>query len=196
MLTVELRPSLKDGALMKERLAVIRDQDDSFPLDYRSCVVLKPWGFEFQMFDDRQHAVWLLCIKPGEATSLHCHQHKTAVFVPLKGAVVVKTLEQDHPLGDAMICHPCVFHSLANETEDDIYVLEIESPSIKRDLIRASDKYDRQDIGYEGNMHIVRQDLERFGYVHFGEDEVVECFGVQIIVTPAGFSIRRKVENA
>ena len=193
---MNIEPTSQDIELFN-RLVDIPKKQHIAPAHYRSCVILKPWGYEFEMFDDRMHAMWMLCIKPGQATSMHCHQYKFACFIPVRGEVSIRSLTEKWVIGSpqSMSASPKAFHSIGNETDSDVFMLEIETPTGKQDLIRAEDGYGRFREGYEGETSIIREnDLSPYHHVHFGEDEVVEIFDHQIMVTPAGFSIRSKVD--
>ncbi len=55
------------------------------------------------------------------------------------------------------------FHAVGNGGEDDLSLIEIESPSDKADLFRLRDAYGRGQ-GYEGGVSLVRDDLARFDH--------------------------------
>ena len=46
-------------------------QNDGY--DYSKVVVRKPWGYEYLIFSNEKSAVWILFLKAGEQTSMHCH---------------------------------------------------------------------------------------------------------------------------
>jgi mannose-6-phosphate isomerase-like protein (cupin superfamily) len=133
--------------------------------DYANCVVLKPWGYEFQVYDDGVWSIWMLCIKPGQGTSIHCHTTKKAVFIPLEGQLSCKIQEGEIDLNfpESMEVDRYCFHSVRNNTNKHIYLLEAETPSQKVDLIRLNDKYGRVGQGYERD--VIREDLSI--YDHF-----------------------------
>src|SRR5271155_1500999 len=87
-----LEPSGADELLLADTLELLRPDIAVHPENYRDCVILKPWGMEFELFDDKKHAVWMLNIRPNRSTSLHCHQHKAVCLVPLVGEITVITL--------------------------------------------------------------------------------------------------------
>lgn len=134
-------------------------------VDYANCVVMKPWGYEFQIFDNGNCSIWLLYIKPGHGTSVHCHFSKSAMFVPLIGSVGC------HSNGGTKVLNfpasaeadKYEFHSVGNAGDGDLYLLEIERPSDKGDLFRLRDGYGRSQ-GYEGGDSIMRVDLGRFDH--------------------------------
>jgi mannose-6-phosphate isomerase-like protein (cupin superfamily) len=132
---------------------------------FENCVVLKPWGHEFQVFDNGRASVWMLCIKPGQGTSVHCHFGKTARFVPLVGTAIVRTNVEVHRLmfPDSVAVDRYEFHAVGNGGDTDLWLIEIERPSQKADLFRLRDNYGRGQ-GYEGGDSIVRDGLDKFGY--------------------------------
>lgn len=141
-------------------------------MDYTNCVVPKPWGHEFQVFDNGKWSIWLLSINPGQGTSIHCHMTKKAVFVPLVGRLSCKVQEGVIGLefGESMEVDKHCFHAVRNNTEDPISLLELETPSNKSDLFRLNDKYGRVGAGYEEK--VIRDDLGQFGHFLLTEDPV------------------------
>jgi mannose-6-phosphate isomerase-like protein (cupin superfamily) len=126
----------------------------SAPVDYRRVVVKKPWGFEYLFCQTSAAACWVLSIDQQQQTSIHCHVHKKTALIVLGGAAVSSTLDGDYPLvaGDAIVLHPRVFHS-TRAIAPDTWVMEIETPVLKDDLVRLSDAYGRQGTPYEGSQH-------------------------------------------
>jgi hypothetical protein len=176
----------------------VADEATLHPVSYANCVVTKPWGYEFEMFDDTKHALWLLHINAQRATSLHCHMHKTASFLPLSDGLQIVTLSGVIPLerGLKVVAKPGVFHSVWNSAMTDGELIEVENPSIKTDLIRAQDAWGRQKQGYEGEKHIVRGwELAKanYGYCQLKEHYPVFRLGHKIEVDDEGFHVRRMV---
>ena len=171
------------------------DEAPLHPVSYDNCIVLKPWGYEFELFDDTKHALWLLHINAQRATSLHCHMHKTASFLPLSDGFQIVTLSGVIPLerGLKVVAKPGVFHSVWNSAMTDGELIEIESPSNKLDLVRVQDAWGRQKQGYEGEKHIVRTGLEAYGYCQLKEHYPVFRLGHKIEVDDEGFHVRRMV---
>lgn len=130
------------------------EKASSSPVDYRRIVVKKPWGYEYLFCQTSAAACWLLSIDQGQKTSIHCHVLKKTALIVLRGAAVSSTLDGDYPLeaGDGIILHPRVFHS-TRATAPGTWVMEIETPVQKDDLVRLSDAYGRQGTAYEGSQH-------------------------------------------
>lgn len=139
-------------------------RDESHPqIDYREKVCVKPWGFEFLAFENAYIAVWIMHIRKGHATSLHCHFKKDTHFIVIDGAAKV-TLA-----GGKELCVSCMssvfipryaFHGAAALSPECV-ILEIEvyhtdciTWSDKNDLLRLSDPYKRQNTGYEASVEI------------------------------------------
>jgi len=193
---VIIEPTSADELLLHDRLKELGADTCSHPKDYRDCIVLKPWGWEYELFDDKKHAVWMLNLTANRATSLHCHQHKSACLIPLTGEITLITLG-GHILirpSESVTLLPRTFHCLWSNGTSDVKVIEIETPSCKLDLIRANDAYGRVNLGYEGESHIVRENLEQYGYGRIGEDETIHRFGHDISISQGGVSIRKPVD--
>ena len=141
------------------------------PKSYRDKVVIKPWGYEFLAFENRYTAVWLLFISKGNSTSMHCHPEKKTSLIILSGTAMSNTLVSRNYLkgGDALILDKGVFHSTKVLSQDGMYLLEIESPPMKTDLVRLEDKYGREASGYEGISEMKTDNLNEYGYFNFRE---------------------------
>ena len=188
-----IEPTSADELLLQDTLKEMSSDKSVHPKDYRNCVVKKPWGYEFELFDDKKHAVWMLNFNANRSTSMHCHQHKSACLIPLSEGIVLVTLSDRIELKpmQAVTLMPKTFHCIWNSGSADAKVIEIENPSIKLDLIRASDAYGRANSGYEGETAIVRENLEQYGYCRIGEDETINRFGYAISIEQGGIRIGR-----
>jgi mannose-6-phosphate isomerase-like protein (cupin superfamily) len=120
-------------------------------------VVRKPWGYEYPIFESEQVGLWFLCIKPGQSTSLHCHPRKKTGLVVLEGAIEVSFLNDSTRLGptDRVMIRPGLFHRSTACSDTDSYLLEIENPRDKEDLVRFEDNYGRESMPYEDDSHHV-----------------------------------------
>jgi len=115
--------------------------------------VPKPWGREYIVYENEYCAIWLLELNPGAETSFHCHSKKSTGLICLEGSIELRLLNHTHyigPLGKINI-HPGRFHSSRNTSNVTSYMLEIESPVNKCDLIRWDDKNGRVNSMYESN---------------------------------------------
>ena len=119
-------------------------------------IVLKPWGKEYVIYSDGEKlAITLLEIKPGMQTSLHCHSKKKTGFIILKGVAkiqvgIYKKNNFIYKSGSRLVFREGLFHKISNFSKKNLYVLEIEKPFIKKDLIRLQDKNGRSNTQYEG----------------------------------------------
>lgn len=124
------------------------------PKDYAGLVVLKPWGYEFQVYNGTC-AIWLACLRPGHAVSMHCHLRKKAMFLPLAKTLRLVTLAGRETLLEAVTVEEGVFHSQENVGDKDAFFLEYETSPEKTDIIRYRDRYGREHSGYEGRSEMV-----------------------------------------
>lgn len=157
----------------KERLSTASwdpasQQDDFF--DYSKVVIQKPWGHEYLLYRTPDVAVWVLNIKQGFKTSLHCHPNKKTSLAILSGTAECTTLNEVHALGpgDGFLIEKGVFHSTAALSSEGIMVIETETPANKKDLIRAFDSYGRAGQGYENSSCYT--DLDGSLHCHFHTD--------------------------
>lgn len=123
--------------------------------DYSSVVVNKPWGYEYLWLQTESVAAWMLHLKAGSSTSLHCHVRKRTSLIVIEGNVVCSTLEDRFRLSslDAMVLEAGVFHGTLATSVGGAFVLEIETPVMKHDLVRLKDSFGRQGTGYETVAH-------------------------------------------
>src|SRR3989344_3349322 len=124
-------------------------QDDHY--DYSKVVVKKPWGYEYLIFSNEAIAVWILYLKTGAQTSMHCHPRKKTSLVVLEGKVNCSTITEglDRSVGEGLLIDKGVFHQTTTVSESGAFVMEIETPVNKRDLVRLKDRYGREGKGYE-----------------------------------------------
>lgn len=124
-------------------------QDDHY--DYSKVVVRKPWGYEYLIFCNEDIAVWILYLKAGAQTSMHCHPGKKTSLVVLEGSVRCATITEsvERSAGEGLLIDKGVFHQTTTVSASGAFVMEIETPVNKRDLVRLKDKYGREGKGYE-----------------------------------------------
>ena len=145
---------------------VIPTEIDSF--DYRGIVVNKPWGYEYLMYDNPYVAVWALYLHHGHKTSMHCHPNKKTSLLVVSGEVVCSTLEGWllRKKGEGVMIDEGVFHSTRADSNEGAFILEVESPPNKKDLVRLKDEYGRQHLGYEGTSQMSKE-LDKYDYIDF-----------------------------
>lgn len=151
-------------------------------VDYKCVVVDKPWGYEYLMFENKDVAVWVLFLKYKAKTSTHCHPKKKTSLLVLDGKVETSSLDSLFILEsmDGIIIERGVFHSTKAVSVRGSFVMEIESPVKKSDLVRLKDEYGRENLGYESGAAISRN-LENYHYCDF-HDEPEETEEVEKLI--------------
>lgn len=131
--------------------------DDFF--DYGRVVIKKPWGQEYLVYKNDYTAAWILNINKGFRTSMHCHPSKKTTLFVLSGTVKCPTLQGAETLskGQGFLIDKGVFHA-TEAVSDNVVILETETPTNKKDLVRLHDHYGRQGQGYEGSEFHERLD--------------------------------------
>jgi quercetin dioxygenase-like cupin family protein len=143
--------------------------------DYKNIIVKKPWGYEYLLFENDNVAIWILHIKNNESTSIHCHPGKKTSLVVLSGKVMVSTLSdwfKFHHL-DGIIFESGVFHT-TKALSEDVFVMEIETPPNKKDLVRLKDFYGRENSGYEGKSKMTKK-LKKYKHTFFDSKALVDA---------------------
>lgn len=113
-------------------------------------VIYKPWGNEARVYVDNFYDLWLLRISEGERTSLHAHARKMTQLLCLSGEGVVTSLNGEHPISTGSIVRIAAgaFHS-TRAVNGPLYLIEVETPRNKLDLVRLEDAYSRDATHYE-----------------------------------------------
>lgn len=162
-------PSLNDF----ENLSRLKVESSDFAnnFDYRNIVVNKPWGYEYLWFQNEKVAIWFLRVTKGQATSLHCHAKKRTSLIVLDGQVQCTTLDDKYRLKtlEAVVLEPCVFHSSMATSDEGAFIMEIETPPMKGDLVRMHDAYGRQNTGYE-KTNEYSKDFHLYDFLPFEEE--------------------------
>lgn len=162
-------PSLNDF----ENLSRLKVEQSEFAntFDYRNIVVNKPWGYEYLWYQNESVAIWFLYIKKCNETSLHCHARKRTSLIVLDGLIQCTTLDDKYKMDqlDSIVLEPCVFHSSKAISENGAFIMEIETPPMKGDLVRMNDAYGRQKSGYE-KTNEYSTDFELYEYFPFLEE--------------------------
>ncbi len=120
-------------------------------INFTDLLVKKPWGSEYLLFENEFCAIWVLNIKYMENTSMHCHPKKDTSLVCLDGDVSCNTLNESHKLNtlDGVSLNKKIFHQTQSISTEGSFILEIETPVNKFDLVRINDTYGRQGKEYE-----------------------------------------------
>mgnify|MGYP003154730466 FL=1 len=114
-------------------------------------IVKKPWGYEYLAYENEHVALWFLYISKDQRTSMHCHPSKTTGLVVLDGGAEISFLNNKFPMSpiNKMMIRKGLFHSTQATDSRGAWVLEIETPVDKQDLVRFKDSYGREGKPYE-----------------------------------------------
>lgn len=126
---------------------------------------IKPWGYEYMAFQNKELGVWILNINQGQQTSVHCHFHKDTVLCVLTGTFRIELYEGFIILNEGDFCYipACMFHGIFAYSPNAV-LLEVEvyhkytdpdgailEHSDKNDLLRLRDVYTRDKNTYIGS---------------------------------------------
>mgnify|MGYP001357579392 CR=1 FL=1 len=138
--------------------------------DFSDVIVKKPWGYEYLVFENEFVAIWILHLVRKKKTSMHCHPKKRTGLILLSGQATFRHLEEELELKewDGVDIDRGVFHSteacsdlqISPVSENGIWIMEIESPPQKDDLVRLNDEYGRAGVSYEGKDSMVFEPKE------------------------------------
>ena len=151
-------------------------------MNYNDIQVIKPWGYEYLVYENHEVALWYLYIKDKHSTSMHCHPNKTTGLILLDGRATISFMNDSfnlNPISKTMI-RKGLFHSTKAISKKGAHVFEIESPVNKHDLVRLEDNYGRQGKPYESiefqkpkkpdSLWLKDPQIKSFGYPnHIGD---------------------------
>ena len=154
-----------NNKVANEDFKIEENNQDAPPFDYSNVIVKKPWGYEYLVFKNDFVAIWMLQIIRKRKTSMHAHPNKKTGLVLLSGNATCSHSEGIIGLNpmDGVVIEEGMFHSteacsphlIQPLSENGIWVMEIESPPIKTDLVRIKDEYGRSGTSYEGVNNMV-----------------------------------------
>jgi len=137
-------------------------------------LIHKPWGFEWSAFDNGAVAVWILHIAAKRKTSLHCHPNKKTRLIVLSGSVYFTKNNLGRNLNalDVVDIGKGEYHKTEAiseldgfpSAEDGAWLMEIEEPSNKSDLVRMGDDYGRENKPYETDVVPYTGELLKLGF--------------------------------
>lgn len=144
---------------------------------HKDVIVSKPWGYEYLIFETEDVALWLLHIKTGHKTSLHCHPNKTTGLLLLKGKARISFIadHKDISAPSKQMFRRGLFHSTEAISPNGIFVLEIETPNNKNDLIRLDDSYGRSNLSYESGDNLIAKTQDCI-WVSEPQSDLVEIY--------------------
>ena len=131
-------------------------------LNINNSIVKKPWGHEYLCFQNKSLSIWLLAINKESETSLHCHPNKDTGYVVLDGKLELSFIRGTKKLKklDKVYIFKKRFHKSKNVHSKTSYILEIETPINKDDLVRMNDKYGREGKPYENSKNFLKKNKD------------------------------------
>jgi rfaE bifunctional protein nucleotidyltransferase chain/domain len=167
---------------------------DNTHVNYKNIVCIKPWGYEYLVYESNKIGMWFLKIIKNQGTSLHTHFKKDTFIIVLSGTAKLTLINNEvyslSPMKSVFIPKN-KFHALSSFS-DEVYLLEIEifnkdaTFSNKNDLLRIDDKYNRKRTGYESSVNL-SSDLNKYDYFYMNDGLVKYIDNTTIRV--------KKVEN-
>ena len=133
--------------------------------DYLDKGYIKPWGYEYMAYQNKNVGVWILHVNQGQQTSVHCHFHKDTMLYVLTGTFRIELYEGFKILNEGDLCYipACMFHGIFAHSPNAV-LLEVEiyhtytdpdgailEHSDKNDLLRLRDVYTRDKNRYIGS---------------------------------------------
>jgi mannose-6-phosphate isomerase-like protein (cupin superfamily) len=117
---------------------------------FQNKIIKKPWGFEYCVKSSKKFALWVLCLKKKQCTSMHAHLTKKTYLINTKKINFVG-INKEHKINPFSILEieKGSFHQTKNSSNEDTVIFEIETPNNKFDLLRYKDKYNRNSSNYE-----------------------------------------------
>jgi mannose-6-phosphate isomerase-like protein (cupin superfamily) len=172
-----IRLSDRDTESLNKIKSLGLGQSFSQPNSYDQRVVVKPWGYEFLVFENEHVAVWRLRIEKGHATSMHCHPNKKTALIVLNGQALCNTFyNRNYLYGvDGVTIEAGVFHSTQAISPGGCDIIEVETPPNKLDLVRLDDQYGRSGKGYEGLSEMKTIGLQKYNYFSFKKPDIGEA---------------------
>lgn len=173
---------------------------DADCFDYSKVIVKKPWGYEYLMYENEHVAIWLLQIVRKKKTSMHCHPNKKTGLLLLSGNADFHHVGGKKALNmmDGVVIEKGAFHSteafnplpINPVSENGIWVMEIETPPQKTDLVRMKDEYGRAGAKYEGTDNMVFEPRECLKFDELKSNEVVfkKHIGLVFSMRKGGFN--------
>ena len=98
-------------------------------LKLSDLVVMKPWGYEYLIYNNADIAAWVLHFKKNAQTSLHAHKYKKTSLVVLEGKILFKNLNNSINLKelDVVLIEKSAFHQSQNISSEEAIILELDS---------------------------------------------------------------------
>jgi rfaE bifunctional protein nucleotidyltransferase chain/domain len=159
-------------------------------VDYKDKICVKPWGYEFLIYESKKLGTWFLEINKNVGTSTHTHFNKDTIMIVISGKIRLNMIDDYKIYGEGSIIYipKRKFHGL-NSLSDKSYVIEIEifdenvNFSDKNDLLRLVDNYKRDNTGYANSVQIKTENIEQYNYfyleskLNYRVENTDICFG-------------------
>lgn len=179
----------KEQELVNQHKALEEKQNK--PESYSKKVCIKPWGYEFLVYESKKIGMWCVTIKKNHATSLHCHFKKDTLLIVLSGCARIEFVDgevKSLSTLQSLFIPKKKFHSLGSFSETT-QILEIEifsnqvNFSDKNDLLRINDQYHRKSTGYESSVQVIQTELDAYGYFELLKDTKIKYNDVELSVS-------------
>ena len=109
--------------------------------------VFRPWGWYETIDGGNNYQVKRIHVYPQEQLSVQKHFHRSERWVVIKGEAEIQVGDniELYPVGSMISIGKEVIHSLANPTDSDVEIIEVQLGSYlgEDDIVRYSDKYGR-----------------------------------------------------
>jgi rfaE bifunctional protein nucleotidyltransferase chain/domain len=170
-------------------------------VNYDDGVCIKPWGYEFLIYQSKKIGIWYLNIKTNHSTSLHCHFNKDTIIIVLKGTVKINLMDESIILNEMenIFLPHYNFHGISSFSPES-FIIEIEvynnliDFSDKNDLLRLTDQYKRKDNNYANSINFTKGDNEQYKYFKLSDNFNQLIEGVEIKVNNCS-NINSVVDN-
>ena len=110
--------------------------------------VYRPWGWYESIDSGEDYQVKRIHVYPKEQLSVQKHFHRSERWVVIKGEaqVTIGDVTEIYKVGNMISIGKEVIHSLANATNSDVEIIEVQLGSYlgEDDIVRYSDKYGRE----------------------------------------------------
>lgn len=162
-------PCEKDSQIIQNNKELSTETHSN--VSYTNKVCMKPWGYEYLVYESKKIGIWCLTLFQNHKTSMHCHFKKDTWIIVLQGCAKIELFQGTkmlYPM-ETLLIPKNTFHSLGTYSSHTT-ILEIEvfhetvTFSDKNDLLRVDDQYKRKPVGYESSVDVITEDLDKYGF--------------------------------
>jgi rfaE bifunctional protein nucleotidyltransferase chain/domain len=141
-------------------------------VEYKDKICIKPWGYEFLIYESYRIGIWFLKIHEGQQTSLHTHFHKDTLLFCLSGSAKINLIDGEQKelnVLESIYLPKYKFHGIGSFSPET-YLIEIEifdnytHFTDKNDLLRIDDSYKRNNTGYESSVNTVSSSIDAYDH--------------------------------